>query len=440
MHKIIENLDIICRELYPFNYSVSGKASEQAKQTYLKHLAFQVHSFKSGESLRGWTIPEDWKAKRAELIKDGQIIYDCLSSSKLGCPILCPSFQGTVTKKELLAHCCWREDLANATVYDWTRLYRPTQKDWGLCIPWEVLKGLEEDIYEINIETERCEGKMLVYDYFLEGSTKDEIIFNAHNCHPYQANDDISGCAVAIEIFKVLSTMERRHYSYRLLIAPELFGPIFWAEKFLTKTHTIKGCILLKSVGNSSALKLQKSYCGDTLIDKAVGKAITDITGKKVESHLFRSYYGNDETVFEAPGIEIPSSTITRFPFPEYHTDLDTPEKLNHEAMKETYDVVAKIIEILENDETAKKVSNGLYCLSNPRYDLYKSAPEPGISEAGQTTNEKNWNLMMNCLPRDLSSGLSILDISIKYQIDFTSVSDYIREWNKKGLISLQKI
>ena len=439
MDKTAENLVSLCRELFPFNYSVSGKCSEEAQQTYLKYLPFQVHSFKSGESLRGWTIPLDWKANRAVLIKDGQIIYDCLSKSQLGCPVLCPSYKGIVTKKELLAHCCWREDLPSAIVYDWTRLYRPAQKDWGLCIPWKILENLEESVYEIDIDTQTSEGKMLVYDYFLKGETEDEIIFNAHNCHPYQANDDISGCAIAIKLFKALAKMSNRRYSYRLLIAPELFGPMFWAEKFITTEHPIKGCILLKSVGNSSSLKLQKSYSGDSLIDKVLGKALADITGKKVDEYSYRSYYGNDETVFEAPGLEIPSSTITRFPFPEYHTDFDTPDMLNHEAMKETYDVVEKIVEILENNRTANKVSNGLYCLSNARYNLYKSAPEPGISNAGQTNNEKSWNLMMNCLPRDLSNGLSILDISIKYQINFTSVSDYINEWENKELITLQK-
>ena len=29
-------------------------------------------------------------------------------------------------------------------------------------------------------------------------------------------------------------------------------------------------------------------------------------------THSFRSYYGNDETVFEAPGTRIPSITLTR--------------------------------------------------------------------------------------------------------------------------------
>ena len=50
MDKIMEDLFTLCSELYPFNYSVSGKDSEKAQQTYLKHLPFRVHYFSSGES------------------------------------------------------------------------------------------------------------------------------------------------------------------------------------------------------------------------------------------------------------------------------------------------------------------------------------------------------------------------------------------------------
>ena len=193
-------------------------------------------------------------------------------------------------------------------------------------------------------------------------------------------------------------------------------------------------------MGNSSPVKIQKSYNGTSLTDKALIKATYDVTSMRPEEYTFRSYYGNDETVFEAPGLEIPSSTITRFPFAEYHTDLDTPERLCTEAMVQTYEILKKTIEIVENNYTAVSVKPGLYCLSNPKYDLYRSAPEPGISDAGLSSTEKNWNLMMNCLPRDLNSGMSILDISIKYEIEFTALNHYVKEWEKKGLIKLQHI
>ena len=62
---------------------------------------------------------------------------------------------------------------------------------------------------------------MRVLDYEIKGKSKQTIIINAHNCHKFQANDDISGCAVGIKIFEYLKKNRNLNYSYRLLIAPD---------------------------------------------------------------------------------------------------------------------------------------------------------------------------------------------------------------------------
>ena len=76
--------------------------------------------------------------------------------------------------------------------------------------------------------------------------------------------------------------------------------------------------------------------------------------------------------------------------------------------------------------------------MSNPKYNLYRKAPEPGISHEGNSRNEKTWNLLMNCLSRELDSGMSVLDISLKYEIDYEPLLDYILEWQAKGLVKLE--
>ena len=280
---------------------------------------------------------------------------------------------------------------------------------------------------------------MQVYEYLLKGQTDEEIIISGHNCHPYQANDDISGCAVGIAIIKELEQRKDLHYSYRLLIGPELFGPMQWLKSNAAHIKNIKGCILLKSVGNAGEIKVQKSYLGNTILDKAAIKAV-DEEKENIEVFNFREYYGNDETVFDAYGYEIPTITFTRFPFKEYHTNLDTPEIVMESMLQQTKDIVLKTIHSIETNKMAKQIEKGLICLSNPRYDLYKSAPEPGISNKGQSELDKSWNLMMNCLQRDLGAKMSILDISIKYRIPYKQVLEYLSEWEKKGLIQLTRL
>ena len=152
----------------------------------------------------------------------------------------------------MIEHCAYRKDLESAIVYEWTRLYRQGQNTWGLSIPWKILKEIPDTNIEVDIETEEYESKMQVYEFLVKGKSEEEIIISGHNCHPYQANDDISGCAVGIKIMKELAKTKDLNYSYRLIIGPELFGPMQWLKSNKEQIKNIKGCILLKSVEQKS--------------------------------------------------------------------------------------------------------------------------------------------------------------------------------------------
>ena len=429
----------IVKYLYPYNYSVSGDGLGGSITAYKQLLPFQVEEFPSESELRGWSIPKGWKVIKAQVSIDGKIIHDCIQKTPLGCAYLSPSFQGKVSKSELIEHCTYREDLPEATVYDWTRLYRKGVNKWGLSIPWKILQSFPEHNLDIDIKTEEYDSSMKTIEYLIPGISQEEIIVNAHNCHPYQANDDISGCAVAIKIFSAIFSEIKPYYSYRLLIGPELFGPMFWLEKKRDNFRNIKGCILLKSVGNDFPLKLQKSFEGNTSLDKIAEVAIKDITNNSDFSYPFRTYYGNDETVFEAPGFEIPTITLTRYPFVERHTDLDDLEHIDNKSLEETYQVLEKIINIIESNQKATSVAEGLFCLSNPMYNLYRTSKEPGISKVGTSEKEKSWNLMMNCLPRLLHKGFSLVDICTKFNLPYSEVFDYILDWKVKKLVFLER-
>ena len=111
----------------------------------------------------------------------------------------------------------------------------------------------------MDLNIKETPSKMSVLVYTLSGKSKKTILLNAHNCHPYQANDDLSGIAVGIELFSKLRLVKNRKYSYQLMIAPELFGPIFWLDQLKNKEFkNIIGSIMLKSVGNSNNLKASR--------------------------------------------------------------------------------------------------------------------------------------------------------------------------------------
>jgi aminopeptidase-like protein len=423
----------ILRLLYPFE---NGICNEDGKciSTYLRLLPFDIFRYPSGSELNGWILPTGWRAISAELtFKDGTT-YNCLAASMLGVAYLSPCFEGTVTKEELIDHTCYRKDLPKAVVYDWTRIYRTSKQEWGICVPYEDLQSIPSGEIHVSIKTERYQSSMIVYSYLVKGKSSQEILFNAHNCHPYQANDDISGCAVLISLFQQLKAQRSLRYSYRLLIAPELFGPMFWLNSHPTISQNIKAALLLKSVANNNNLQAQLSFEGTSYLDRIINLLCLDGSSPISATHSFRTYHGNDETVFEAPGYEIPSVTLSRFPFEEYHTNLDQPSNISKSAINDSLSTLLDIVEILETDFNCAEIKDGLFCLSHPKYQLYKTSEELGISDAGKSVIAKRWNLLMNCLPRELKGRASIIDLALKYQLPFRDVRDYVNQWCHKNL------
>jgi aminopeptidase-like protein len=225
-----------------------------------------------------------------------------------------------------------------------------------------------------------------------------------------------------------------RRYSYRLVIAPELIGTVHWLAGLPdAETSRFKAAVMLKSLGNESDLKLQQSFTGKHLIDRAAHHIYRQ-KFNTYKSAAFRALYGNDETVFEAPGFEIPSISMTRFPFPTYHTNMDTPQALSPAALDESLDTLLGIIDVLEWNDRFKANFKGLVALSSPKYDLYLAASAPGIDREAYDAQMGQWNLLMNCLPRHLDGETDLLAIAERYDLPFGDVRDYVEKWVSKGL------
>jgi aminopeptidase-like protein len=65
---------------------------------------------------------------------------------------------------------------------------------------------------------------------------------------------------------------------------------------------------------------------------------------------VFRSVVGSDEYIFNDPLIGIPGLMLSTWPYPEYHTDQDTPDKIDYSKIEEAEKIIQKIIEIYEAD------------------------------------------------------------------------------------------
>ena len=425
----------IVKKLFPFEYSICGKGNDEAIKVFKKYLNFKIHSFNSGKSLNGWTIPNSWLLKKGLIFdRNHKAIFDA-SKKNFGVPVLSKSFKGKILFKDLKKKIFFSKH-KNFTPYNWTNLYRKNFIDWGFCMNKMELSKLREKSYYIDLVAKTQKSKMKVLEYTLKGKNKETIIINAHNCHPYQANDDISGCAVGIELFKKLKKIKNRKFTYKLLIAPEILGPLFWLKKMGNKKKYLKYCILLKSVGNNNVIKLQHSSDPNSQIDVVALEEIKKLNSKFVKGN-FREIYGNDEIVFDAPGYEIKTVTLTRVPFKEYHTDGDTPNKISEKKLQNTLKILENIINNFEKKNRFKCNFDGMISLSNKKYNLYRRAEAPGIDKNKYSFNLKKWNILMNNLPNLLNSFYSVEQIADIYKLPRKEVLKYCLEWKKKKLLKV---
>jgi aminopeptidase-like protein len=396
---------------------------------------FRVREFPSGEEHNGWSVPLSWIPCRAEIRKNGSLLYDGMAHP-LGVVGYGTSFKGVVSLDTLREHLFFHPSLPDSLVYHCDYYYKPWRRSWGFSVSRRFFESLEDGEYEVLLDVEERPGTMKVLEWHLPGKTAETILFNAHTCHAAQVNDGLSGVAVGIEIMNRLALTPNRRYSYKLILAPEHLGTVFYLAS-LSGEHVehLRWAIFLEMLGNENRLMLQESFWGTSAMDRALWHVLHHRC-PNAERAPFRTVVGNDETVWEAPGYEIPCVSLSRWPYAEYHSDKDTVQIIKEERLEEAVLSVLKACEILENNAVVQRRFDGLVCLGNPRYDLYISTEDPSIRRM-VSEEQRRWHYLMTCLPRFFDEKTTLLDIAERFELDFELVSAYVRKYEEKELATL---
>ena len=424
----------LLRELFPLRLAPASDGLDRAVEILCRELPFEIHEYASGREHNGWVVPPKWEVHRAEIWRDGALVHDGLANP-LGVISLSEPFSGRVPLEELRRHLLSHPTLRHALVYHCDLLYKPWRADWGFTMAHEDVERLEPGDYDVVLETSHTPGTMKVCTFHLPGSSEETIVLNAHDCHPGQANDDIAGVVVGVEVMRRLRERENR-FSYRLVIAPEHLGTVFYlADLPADDRRRLKYGAFLEMLGTDGRIGLQETFGGDTLIDRAAWDVLSRTPG--AERFAFRKLVGNDETVWEAPGIEVPCISIARYPYAEYHSSDDTDAIISEDRLVEAADAVTRILEIIESDCTMHRRFDGLVALGNPRYDLYIATFDPslGVSVSAQ---QRDWNYLMDCLPRYFDGETTVLDVAERHGLPFHDVLAYVRRFEEKRLITLE--
>uniref|UniRef100_A0A7C4A8L7 DUF4910 domain-containing protein n=1 Tax=Fundidesulfovibrio putealis TaxID=270496 RepID=A0A7C4A8L7_9BACT len=397
----------------------------------------EIKRYATGREHNGWVIPHRWQVDRAVIRKDGRTLFDA-AVHPMAVAGSSSSFSGRVDKARLDRHVFFSREHPDAYVFHCIFNYRPWESHWGFCIPWEIYGQWGEGEYEVDLSTRFEQDEMLVGQAFHQGSGQETVVFNAHTCHCCQANDGLSGVFAILELFKRLAGRATRH-NYLAVLAPEHIGTVFYlADMPRGERQRIKQGCFVEMVGSDTPLVLQESFTGQAVIDRVARHVLSQVQ-PDLRVGAFRTIVGNDETVWEAPGIEVPMISVSRWPYPQYHTSRDDLSIMSPERLEETVDALEAMVDVLERDAVPTRRFEGLVALSNPRYNLYVERPDP-VVEKNLSPLELRLGQVQDLLPRYLDGQWSVFEMAERFGVPFERLLAHLERFGEKGLVDMRPV
>jgi len=353
----------VLQKIAPLNRTLASKETDQALKVVQEYLpGSTIKGFTCGSKVWTWQIPMRWEVTKATIIADGKVLVD-FDWHVLHLVNYSQSFSGTISKEELLEHLHSDPKHPEQIPFVFS-FYEPK---WGFCIPHSWMEKFTYDSYDIEIETEFEQGDMNVLEYFLPGESQETIIFCNDICHPSQANDSLTGLVAAMNIMSELKKRTKRKYSYLFLAVPETIGSIaYLANNPDVIKNGIYG-IVCEMLGTDGPLVGQQSRSNDYL--NFIMQQVLNESGLIYSTVPFLKSVGNDEKSLDVQGVDIPTISITRYPYKEYHSSADNIDLICSKKLNEAKDIILGVVDYLEKDYCIQMNHPGPVFLSG--YDLY---------------------------------------------------------------------
>ncbi len=423
----------LLEELTPLNRVVcSGDFDhtvERMQQVLPGCRAFEFPA--SGPEHNGWVIPPSWDVAEATISRSGELIYDG-TWNPLAVVALSAPYEGRVSLEELKAHLHYDHRYGDSLTFHFRQLFRSWERDWGFCVTKELYDALEPGEYEVRIVTREAPGVLKALSATHAGSSPYTIALCANLDHPGVSNDGLAGVVVGVEVLRRLSGRQTT-FTYELLLAPGIIGTEYYLGALAEKRRRqILECVCLWMLGSETGLALQESRGAGSNIEHALVRAM-DARGVPCRRGAFETIMINDEYLWEAYGI--PTCSLSRFPYPEYHSSRDNVSIMSEDRLEEAVTIVLDAIDELEQTPLVEKRFQGTVCLSNPRYDLYV---DPGQVSFGEEIGEERRRLRMlqDYLPA-LHGAVTVRSLAERFALRDTVVLEYLRAWERGGLLKL---
>jgi aminopeptidase-like protein len=421
----------ILKDLTPLNRAVCSLGYDHAVDYLCKVLPFRVISVPSAHEHNGWVIPPSWDVEEAKIVRDGRTVYDG-TVHPLGVIAFSKSFSGTVDLEELRGHLYYDHRDENAIPFHYRQQFRSWNRDWGFCVPKRLFELLSPGDYEVVIRTRECAGELKILEYLHQGALGFTIVLGGNLDHAGVANDGLAGCVVGIEVMRRLRSRKTK-FTYSLVLSPGIIG----SELYLAGLDRLERCqilegIFLEMLGSTTPLAVQESRRSMVSVSYAL-KSSLDQLGLPYRTGPFGSIIVNDEYVWENYGI--PMLSLSRFPYPEYHSSRDGMEIIDQASLDQAVDALIGTVDRMESSPMVIRKFEGNICLSNPQYDLYIDYGQVAL---GDTLSEQRRRMrcLMDFVPT-LDRPVSIEAVAAQVGMQEKETHEYLERWVAKGLVDL---
>ncbi len=421
-------IDII-EKLLLKNRTIVSRDVSDCMDILTERYPLKLHKYPTGSEYQTWPIPPEWNVRKA-VLSDGNNIIASYDESPLFLATYSMPFSGSVSREELIEHTFTNPKVPDAFCYEFRLAYNFQRrlKEWRISLPYDRLMALSEGPFQVDIDVEVKPGNMLVGDFEHAGSSGYWFTFLAHYCHPAQANDGIAGVAVMLETLdRIMKSHPNPRYGYKALVMPETIGSSVYAATHEDELDNTIGGVFSEMAGADEPLQLVFSRRGDTYIDRVFLHVLQKQGKLPCRYTAFRKGWGNDELVFDAPGVGVPVVSMDRHPFAAYHTHHDNLSLIKISRLEEVVDVLRGVVDTLEADYIPRLINRVPVYLT--RFDLY-----------ADWANEREQYDVNILLLDSMWSGLSVLDIALKHDLEADMVRNYIDKFAELNLIETETV
>ena len=419
---------VFAKNIFGLQKSVTGKGINTAFEVLNDSINCKIIDFPSNSNILDWRVPLEWEC-------DDAFILDIEKNKKIAGfdhPLRVASHSCFVDKiilgKKLKNNLRYSSNFPNALTHN----YLYYVEDWLFSVTQKEYNLIEDDKeYHIYINSKKTSGSLKVAEATIPGLTKNTIFFLSHICHPAQFNDGLVGVMLNYYLYKYLKLHSiKPYYTYKFLFMPETIGSIAYCSD-QNRLKNAEFAIFTEMTALKQKLHIQQSLNIEDRVNQIISHALNHMQ-LSAKFSPFLKVIRNDEKVFNSPGIEIPSASITRalgpgkpgHPFPGYHTNLDTIENADINQLKEVISLYKVIINVNENDFIVKRKFKGIPMLS--KHNLFI---DPAI--------DRNMYNKLEQMVWQIKSKIRITEIAQNLDLDFFKTLSVLKSWNQAGLIDL---